>query len=104
MRMAISGVVAAIASVAGAQGTVAQPLAPRAVLEQAAEALGGLERLRSLNNIVLTGFGQTVSQQGGGNLSPDRRAPQKWQAVNAVKRSFDLKSRRALYEDRQAPI
>jgi glyoxylase-like metal-dependent hydrolase (beta-lactamase superfamily II) len=82
----------------------AQLTSPRAVLEQAAEAMGGLERLRNLDNIVLTGFGQAVSQQGGGNLSPDPRAPQKWQATNAVERSFDLKSGRALYEDRQAPM
>jgi glyoxylase-like metal-dependent hydrolase (beta-lactamase superfamily II) len=79
-------------------------MSARAVLEQAAEAMGGLESLRRLDNIVLTGFGQTVSQQGGGNLSPDARAPQKWQATNAVKRSFDLKNGRALYEDRQAPM
>jgi glyoxylase-like metal-dependent hydrolase (beta-lactamase superfamily II) len=82
----------------------AQPTSARAVLEQAAEAMGGLERLQRLDSIVLTGFGQTVSQQGGGNLSPDPRAPQKWQATNAVKRSFDLKNGRALYEDRQAPM
>jgi glyoxylase-like metal-dependent hydrolase (beta-lactamase superfamily II) len=88
----------------GARYVHAQPLSPRAVLEQAAEAMGGLERLRDLDSIVLTGFGQAVSQQGGGNLSPDPRAPQKWQATNAVKRSFDLKNGRALYEDRQAPM
>jgi glyoxylase-like metal-dependent hydrolase (beta-lactamase superfamily II) len=82
----------------------AQPTSARDVLEQAAEAMGGLERLQGLDNIVLTGFGQTASQQGGGNLSPDPRAPQKWQATNAVKRSFDLKNGRALYEDRQAPM
>jgi glyoxylase-like metal-dependent hydrolase (beta-lactamase superfamily II) len=82
----------------------AQPLSARAALEQAAEAIGGLDRLRGLDNIVLTGFGQVVSQQGGGNLSPDPRAPQKWQATNAVERSFDLKNGRALYEDRQAPM
>jgi len=84
--------------------TYAQPMPPRALLEQAAEAMGGLERLRNLDSLVLTGFGQTVSQQGGGNLSPDPHAPQKWQATNAVRRSFDLKSGRALYEDRQAPM
>jgi hypothetical protein len=88
-----------------ATGTLsAQPTTARAVLERAAEAMGGLERLRNLDSLVLTGFGQTVSQQGSGNLSPDPRAPQKWQATNAVKRSFDLKNGRALYEDRQAPM
>ena len=32
----------------------------RAVLEEAAEAMGGLERLQRLDNVVLTGFGQRV--------------------------------------------
>jgi glyoxylase-like metal-dependent hydrolase (beta-lactamase superfamily II) len=82
----------------------AQSISARAVLEQSAEAMGGLERLRSLDNMVLTGFGQTVSQQGGGNLSPDPRAPQKWQAANAVTRTFDLANGRALYEARQHPM
>jgi glyoxylase-like metal-dependent hydrolase (beta-lactamase superfamily II) len=54
--------------------------------------MGGLERLRSLDNVVLTGFGLVASQQGGGNLSPDPRAPQKWQATNYVQRTFDLRN------------
>ena len=41
----------------------------RAVLERAAAAMGGLERLQGLDNVVLTGFGQRVYQQGGGFLT-----------------------------------
>ncbi|HZF27653.1 MAG TPA: MBL fold metallo-hydrolase [Gammaproteobacteria bacterium] len=85
--------------IAVANGCGAQ--AARGLLEQAAEAMGGLERLRGLDNVVLTGFGVYLSQQGGGNLSPDAHAPSKWQEGNAARRVFDLKGKRALYQDRR---
>lgn len=74
----------------------------RAVLEQAAEAMGGLERLRGLDNVVLTGFGQAVYQQGGGFLTGDEKAPPKWQAITDAQRTFDLKNERALNQDRRS--
>jgi glyoxylase-like metal-dependent hydrolase (beta-lactamase superfamily II) len=82
----------------------AQPLSPRTLLEQAAAAMGGLERIQSLDNIVLTGFGLAASQQGGGNLSPDPRAPQKWQATNYVQRTFDLRNERLRNETRNGNL
>lgn len=86
-------------------GTAVAQLAPaRELLEQAAEAMGGIDRLRRLENFVMTGFGMTISQLGGGNLSPDPRAPSKWQAANAVERRFDLRRRRALRESREATM
>src|SRR5688572_25678726 len=68
----------------------------RAVLEQAAAAMGGLERLRGLDNVVLTGFGQRVYQQGGGFLTGEAKAPPKWQAVVDAQRTFNLREERAL--------
>ena len=47
----------------------------RAVLEEAAAAMGGRERLQGLDNLVLTGFGQRVYYQGGGFLTGERKAP-----------------------------
>jgi hypothetical protein len=73
----------------------AQPSA-RAWLEQAAAAMGGLERLQGLDNLVMTGFGETQSQQGGGNASPDPRAPAKWQVTRDVERVFDFPNERAV--------
>ena len=64
----------------------------RAILEQAAEAMGGLERLQSLDNVVLTGFGQRVYYQGGGFITGEERAPPKWIAVTDAQRSFDRRS------------
>ena len=73
----------------------------RDLVEQAAEAMGGLDRLQALDNFVLTGFGQYLNQSGGGNPSPHPRAPSKWQAANAAERSFDLVNERAVNTDRR---
>ena len=74
----------------------------RAVLEQAAEAMGGPAKLEGLRNVVLTGFGQRLYYQGGGNLTGDANAPPKWQALTDVQRTFDLPGERAVYQERWA--
>src|SRR5688572_24507416 len=74
----------------------------RAALEQAAEAMGGLERLQNLDNLVLTGFGQRVYYQGGGFITGEEKAPPKWQSVVDAQRTFDLQNERALYQERWA--
>ena len=62
-------------ALAAATSASAQDVAqPRAVLEQAAQAMGGLERLRSLHNVVMTGFGQRVYFQGGGFITGEEPA------------------------------
>jgi len=78
----------------------AQEHSARAVLLKSAESLGGLERLQSLENFVLTGFGQRYSTNG--NLSPDPNAPPKWQSVTDARRSFDLIDQRALNQERNS--
>jgi len=78
----------------------AQPDRSRAVLVEAAEALGGLEVLQGLDNFVLTGFGQRYSTNG--NLSPDPNAPPKWQSVTDARRYFDLGKNRALNQERNS--
>lgn len=77
----------------------------RSLLEQAAEAMGGLERLQALDNVVYTGFGQRAYYQGGGNVTGDARAPMKWQQLTDVQRTLDLApdnlpGGRALYQER----
>jgi glyoxylase-like metal-dependent hydrolase (beta-lactamase superfamily II) len=90
-------------ALAAATSASAQDVAqPRAVLEQAAQAMGGLERLRSLHNVVMTGFGQRVYFQGGGFITGEEHAPPKWQAVTDAQRTFDLQNGRALNQERNA--
>jgi glyoxylase-like metal-dependent hydrolase (beta-lactamase superfamily II) len=105
MQSAISlrAILAAIALTTAA-AVHGQPMAPREVLEQAAAAMGGLARLQSLENIVLTGFGQYVNQQGGSALSPDPHAPLKWTVAHDAERIFDLKNKRVLNLDRRGSL
>jgi len=88
--------------------SVAVPLraqqSARAWLEQAAAAMGGLTRLQSLDNLVMTGFGESQSQQGGGNASPDPRAPAKGQVMRDVERVFDLANERAVNRARTGSL
>lgn len=74
----------------------------RSVLEEAAEAMGGLDRLRGLDTVVLTGFGQRVYYDGGGFLTGDEHAPPKWISVTDAQRTFDLRHRRALNQERRS--
>jgi glyoxylase-like metal-dependent hydrolase (beta-lactamase superfamily II) len=101
-RMGV-GLLALACALTAATSASAQEDGPaRTVLEEAAEAMGGLEKLRGLDNVVLTGFGQRVYYQGGGNVTGDERAPPKWQALTDVQRTFDLPGERALYQERWA--
>jgi glyoxylase-like metal-dependent hydrolase (beta-lactamase superfamily II) len=107
MKKAIARVHAGLLALAcvlfAASGASAQADDPaRSVLEQAAEAMGGLDRLEALDNVVLTGFGQRLYFQGGGNLTGDEQAPPKWQALADVQRTFDLPGERAVYQERWA--
>jgi glyoxylase-like metal-dependent hydrolase (beta-lactamase superfamily II) len=94
-------VAVAIIAIAVAQ---AQQTSARDVLEQAAAAMGGLDRLQRLDNLVMTGFGQYVNQQGGSALSPDPHAPLKWTVAHDAERVFDLKNERALSRDRRGNL
>jgi hypothetical protein len=85
-----------LALACAATGASAQEDRARAMLEQAAEAMGGLERLQGLDNLVLTGFGQRVYYHGGGNVTGDPQAPPKRQALADVQRTFDLKGESAV--------
>jgi len=64
--------------------------------------MGGLERIQSVDNFVLTGFGLYQNQQGGSRVTGHPMAPAKYQAAHAIERSFDLTTMRALNRDRRA--
>jgi len=70
-------------------------------IQASAAALGGAERILSVRNIMLRGYGQWVYQYGGGNITGDPNAPQKWQAANDLSRVYDFENDRfQLYERR----
>jgi glyoxylase-like metal-dependent hydrolase (beta-lactamase superfamily II) len=73
----------------------------RAVVEAAAAALGGVERLRHLRNLTLIGYAQYAYQNGGGNISPLPGAPQKFIAANDYRRVYDLEHGRMYHQERR---
>ena len=78
-------------------GTPAQRL-----ILSAAEALGGRDRLMAVTSIKIEGYGQTASQNGGGNISASLDAPQKWINIVGHLRWIDLANGRMRMQQRQA--
>src|SRR5690349_9835368 len=78
--------------VAAAQGSrrSASSGPARAVVAQAAEALGGAARVRAVHNISLAGYGQYAYMFGGGRITSAPDAPEKYIAANDLRRVYDL--------------
>ena len=64
--------------------------ADRPLIVEAANALGGLERVRSIKNITLIGYGMYAYQFGGGNVTASPLAVQRYMAANGLRRVYDL--------------
>lgn len=79
----------------------AQMMSARSVLEDAAEAMGGLERIESVDSLLMTGFSQTLAQDGAFPASPHPKAPGKWMAQNGVERYFNINDLSAYQTHRQ---
>ncbi len=76
-------------------------MSAQSVLEDAAEAMGGLDRIRGIDSLLMTGFSQTLNQDGGSSPSSHPKAPKKWAAQNDVERYFDLDDLSAYQTHRQ---
>ena len=70
-----------------AQGPAASA---RSVADEAAKALGGADRVKSVRNITLVGYGQYAYMFGGGRITASPDAPEKYQAANDLRRVYDL--------------
>src|ERR1700690_990782 len=86
---------AAMLLTAGAGPAIAQSVPPaadaaHAALAYAAAALGGIDRVRSVRNITLVGYGNYAYQFGGGNVTASVHAAQRYQAANDLRRGFDF--------------
>jgi hypothetical protein len=71
------------------------------VIDGAAEALGGRQRILALKSIKIEGYGQVAYQNGGGNISTSPDAPQKWVNVPEYEKIIDLANRRMRVRQRQ---
>ena len=68
----------------------AQQRRAEAVVARAAEALGGVTRLRAVKTITVVGYGENAYQNGGGNISASPDAPQKWVRIPEYEKTVDL--------------
>jgi glyoxylase-like metal-dependent hydrolase (beta-lactamase superfamily II) len=91
----------AIASTAVVPGLARQGPSPEAQLVgRAAEALGGRARLLALKTLQIVGYGELAYFNGGGNITGDPDAPQKWQKVLEHTRTIDLEHGRTRVQQR----
>ena len=71
------------------------------VIDGAAEALGGRQRILAIKSIKIEGYGQLAYQNGGGNVSTSPDAPQKWINVPEYEKIIDLENKRMRVRQRQ---
>ncbi len=78
-----------------------QATAPeRQLVTRAAEALGGRDRVLALKTLQIVGYGELAYFNGGGNITGDPDAPQKWQKVLDYTRTIDLEHGRSRVQQR----
>ena len=94
-------VLAGATSVALAIGVRAQATTPALELvARAANALGGRDRVMAIKTLQIVGYGELAYFNGGGNISADPAAPQKWQKVLEYTRTIDLEHGRTRVQQR----
>jgi glyoxylase-like metal-dependent hydrolase (beta-lactamase superfamily II) len=72
----------------------------RQLVTRAAEALGGRDRVMALKTLQIVGYGELAYFNGGGNITGDPGAPQKWQKVLDYTRTIDLEHGRTRVQQR----
>ena len=78
-----------------------QAAAPeRQLVTRAADALGGRDRVMALKTLQIVGYGELAYFNGGGNITGDPDAPQKWQKVLEYTRTIDLEHWRTRVQQR----
>ena len=79
----------------------AQTAPARTIAEDAAKALGGIDKVRAVKNITLHGYAQYAYQMGGGRISGSPDAPEKYMAANDLTRVYDLANDRFQMRERR---
>ena len=88
--LATASLAVLIAAAFGVRLAQGQGASARMVVDEAAKALGGVDRVRSVKNITLVGYGQYAYMFGGGRITGSPDAPEKYQAANDLRRVYDL--------------
>ena len=94
LSLALTISMALVIRIAG-QGTSELQLVTRA-----ADALGGRDRVMAVKTLQIIGYGELAYFNGGGNITGDPAAPQKWQKVLEYTRTIDLEHARTRVQQR----
>ena len=86
----------ALATGLAGQGTSAE----LQLVTRSAEALGGRDRVMALKTLQIVGYGELAYFDGGGNITGDPAAPQKWQKALDYRRTIDLEHWRTRVQQR----
>jgi len=100
-RIFSTAILTSALTIGGALQIFGQAGSPRDVVERAAAALGGRERLLAIRTLTIEGYGQLAYQNGGGNVTSSPDAPQKWINVNEYSRVIQLEPLRTRVRQRQ---
>jgi glyoxylase-like metal-dependent hydrolase (beta-lactamase superfamily II) len=84
----------------GAGAFAQTPSAERQLVLRAAEALGGAERIQSLQTMKLRGYGHEGYQDGGSLVTTEPTAPEKTTNLTAYERIIDLPNNRTRVDAR----
>jgi glyoxylase-like metal-dependent hydrolase (beta-lactamase superfamily II) len=95
LAMTVAAVVALVSGLTS-QGTAPE----RQIVTRAADALGGRDRVMAVKTLQIIGYGELAYFNGGGNISGDPAAPQKWQKVLEYTRTIDLEHWRTRVQQR----
>ncbi len=98
--LALTLALVGLGSRSGQVGLAQAPTA-RQVVEAAAQTLGGLDRVRGVRTITAHGYGQYAYMLGGGRISGEADAPEKYMAANDLTRVWDLANDRFEMRERR---
>ena len=70
------------------------------LVTRSAAALGGRDRVMALKTLQIVGYGELAYFDGGGNITGDPAAPQKWQKALDYRRTIDLEHWRTRVQQR----
>jgi len=76
------------------------PAPERQLITRAADALGGRDRVMAVKTLQIVGYGELAYFNGGGNITGDPAAPQKWQKLLEYTRTIDLEHWRTRVQQR----
>src|SRR5687768_11732366 len=99
-RLAVLSLTVAICAALGVRLAGQATSAERQQVIRVADALGGRDRVMALKTLQIVGYGELAYFNGGGNITGDPDAPQKWQKVLDYTRTIDLENWRTRVQQR----